>query len=93
MSGRPRPKLQLIAGEGKRVRERLSSREAVVRVLVEAGADLLLRRISPERAGAIQRGVDQVLALFDAVDSTPALLPLLRKEIDALEELSSPKRR
>jgi hypothetical protein len=81
------PHLRVINGEGRRTRESLQSREAVVRVLVEAGADLLLRRISPERAGEIQRSVDQVLRLFDEVDGTPALLPMLRREIDSLEEL------
>jgi hypothetical protein len=86
------PALRVIQGEGKRRHEPLESREAVVRVLVEAGADLLLRRISPERAGVIQRSVDQVLHLFDQVDATPALLPVLRREIDALEALMSQTR-
>jgi hypothetical protein len=89
---KPPPALRLIPGEGKGVREGLHSRDAVVRVLVEAGADLLLRRISPARAGEIQRTVDQVLKLFDAVDGTPALLPLLRRELDALERLMTQTR-
>jgi hypothetical protein len=86
------PALRVIQGEGKRRHEPLQSREAVVRVLVEAGADLLLRRISPERAGVIQRSVDQVLHLFDQVDATPALMPVLRRELDALEALMTQTR-
>lgn len=86
------PALRLIRGEGARRPEPLQSRESVVRVLVETGADLLLRRISPERAGAIQRSVDQVLRLFDEVDGTPALLPVLRRELDALEALMTQTR-
>jgi len=86
------PGLRLIHGEGKKTPERLASRESVVRVLVEAGADLLLRRISPDRAGEIQRHVDQVLRLFDAVDATPALMPVLQRELDALELLMTETR-
>jgi hypothetical protein len=84
--------LRLIVGEGRGRPEPLESRAAVVRVLVEAGADLLLRRISAARAGEIQRSVDQVLRLFDAVDATPALLPILRRELDALESLMTQTR-
>jgi hypothetical protein len=67
--------------------EPLDSRDAVVRVLVEAGADLLLRRISPERAEHIERTVNHVLELFDRVDEVPQLLPVLRRELEALEQL------
>jgi hypothetical protein len=92
-SPRPAPGgLRLISGEGRGRPEALESRQAVVRLLVEAGADLLLRRISSERAGEIQRAVDQVLRLFDAVDATPALLPVLRRELDALEALMTQTR-
>ncbi len=82
-----RPGLRVIAGGGTRVQERLSSRDAVARVLVEAGADLLLRRISSERAAEIERTVDRVLRLFDRVDQVPALMPVLQRELDDLEAL------
>lgn len=87
-----RPGLRVIQGGGKRVQERLSSRDAVVRVLVEAGADLLLRRISPERAEHIERRVNQVLDLFDRVDSAPLLMPVLQRQLDELEELMTETR-
>jgi hypothetical protein len=90
--GRAANGLRLITGEGRGRPERLESRQSVVRVLVEAGADLLLRRISTERAGEIQRAVDQVLRLFDAVDNTPALLPVLRRELEKLEALMTQTR-
>lgn len=83
----PRPGLRVIPGGGCRVEEPLASRDAVVRVLLEAGADLLLRRISPERAGEIERGVERVLGLFDAVDRSPGALPQLERELEALEAL------
>ncbi|HEY8209728.1 MAG TPA: hypothetical protein VIG99_19710, partial [Myxococcaceae bacterium] len=57
--------LRVIQGGGERTHEPLTSRDAVVRVLVEAGADLLLRRISPERAQAIEQEVNEILDLFD----------------------------
>jgi len=40
----------------------LGSRDAVRAVLIEAGADLLLRRISPARAEAIEEEVDAISA-------------------------------
>ncbi len=80
--------LRVIRGEGqRRPQEPLSSRDAVARVLIEAGADLLLRRISPERAEEIERQVDRVLELFDRVDSAPVLMPVLRRHLDELEAL------
>lgn len=80
--------LRVIRGEGqRRPDEPLTSRDAVARVLMEAGADLLLRRISPERAEEIERRVDRVLALFDRVDDTPLLMPVLRRHLDELEAL------
>ena len=83
----PAPRLRVIQGEGKRQREKLESRDAVVRVLVEAGADLLLRRITPERAGEIERKVDRVLRLFDQVDDQPILMSVLQRQLDDLEAL------
>lgn len=79
--------LRVIQGGGERTHEPLTSRDAVVRVLVEAGADLLLRRISPERAQAIEEEVNEILDLFDRVDGTPGLLPVLRRRLDELESL------
>lgn len=82
------PKLKVIRGLGqRRPDERLKSRDAVARVLVEAGADLLLRRISVERAEVIEREVDEILALFDAIDRHPALMPKLEQRLDGLEGL------
>ncbi len=80
--------LRVIRGEGqRRPDEPLTSRNAVARVLMEAGADMLLRRISPERAGEIERRVDRVLDLFDRVDANPILMPVLRRHLDELEAL------
>lgn len=80
--------LRLIKGGGqKKPAEALQSRDAVVRVLVEAGADLLLRRISPERAEEIEKRVDRVLNLFDLADRHPPLLSRLESELNELEVL------
>jgi hypothetical protein len=81
------PKLRLIKGEGQRVEEKLDNREAVMRVLIEAGADMLLRRISPERAEFIEQQVEDVLSLFDRVDREPAAMAELKKKLDDLEGL------
>src|SRR5712692_6784880 len=71
-----RPALRVIKGEGRKKKEaRLLSRDAVVRVLLEAGGDLLLRRISPDRAEEIRRAVDKIMVLFDRVDASPQLMP------------------
>jgi hypothetical protein len=84
--------LRVIEGGGRRSREKLASRDAVVRVLVEAGADMLLRRISVERAEAIQDNVDRILELFDEVDRAPHLMPVLQRELDELEALMTETR-
>lgn len=84
---REQPRLKVIAGLGQKKQEPLASRDAVARVLIEAGADLLLRRISAERAEAIERDVEEVLALFDRVDRDRALLPVLQRRLDDLEAL------
>lgn len=82
------PGLRVIRGEGQRRQdEPLTSRDALARVLMEAGADLLLRRISPERAEEIERQVDRALELFDRVDANPLVMPVLRRHVDALEAL------
>jgi hypothetical protein len=82
-----KPKLTVIKGEGKRQHEPLHSRDAVARVLIEAGADLLLRRISSVRAEEIEQRVDEILELFDRVDRRPALMETLKKRLDELEQL------
>lgn len=82
------PGLRVIRGEGQRRQdEPLTSRDAVARVLMEAGADLLLRRISSARAEEIERQVDRALELFDRVDANPLVMPVLRRHLDALEAL------
>lgn len=81
------PRLRVIQGLGQKSTESLGSRDAVARVLIEAGADLLLRRISADRAEAIERDVDEILNLFDLVDRSPVLMSVLQKKLDALESL------
>ena len=81
------PKLRVIQGLGQKKAEKLVSRDAVARVLMGAGADLLLKRISPERAEVIEKAVDEILTLFDRVDGTPILMSVLNKKIEALEVL------
>lgn len=81
------PKLRVIQGLGQKKQEPLASRDAVARVLIEAGADLLLRRISSERAEAIEQEVDEILRLFDMVDDNRLLFPVLQRKLDALEQL------
>ena len=82
------PGLRVIKGGGqRRADEPLVSRDAVARVLMEAGVDLLLRRITPLRAAEIERQVDRVLELFDRVDAAPVLMPVLRRHLDELEAL------
>lgn len=88
----PRPKLRLIQGGGQREREKLASRDAVVRVLLEAGADLLLRKISSARAEEIERQVDAILALFDKVDKDPRRMPELQRRLEDLEALMTETR-
>lgn len=86
------PLLRVIQGGGQRKQELLKSRDAVVRVLVSAGADLLLRRISPERAEEIEKRVDRLMGLFDHVDARPELMPVLERELNDLEALMTETR-
>ena len=87
-SERPVGGLRVIEGGGQRRQdEPLVSRDAVARVLMEAGVDLLLRRITPARAAEIERKVDRVLDLFDRVDAAPLLMPVLKRHLDELEAL------
>lgn len=81
------PRLKVIKGLGQREQEPLGSRDAVARVLMEAGADLLLRRISPDRAEAIEERVNEILDLFDRVDRHPLFMPVLQRKLDELEGL------
>lgn len=87
-----RSTFRVIEGGGERQQEPLLSRDAVVRILVETGADLLLRRISSERAEAIQREVDTILVTFDRVDRQPELMPMLERQLLNLEQLMSETR-
>lgn len=81
------PKLRVIQGLGQKQVEPLADRDAVARVLIEAGADLLLRRISSVRAEEIEKQVDEVLSLFDRVDANPILMPVLKRKLDELDAL------
>ena len=84
----PAPRsLRLIQGEGKARNEKLKSRDDLARVLVGAAGDMLLKRISAPRANEITRRVEKLLALFDRVDDEPMLEPVLRRELDVLEDL------
>ena len=82
-----KPRLRVIKGLGQKQQEPLASRDAVARVLIEAGADLLLRRISPERAEVIEGEVEEILKLFDLVDKNPLVMPVLQRKLDELESL------
>ena len=82
-----KPQLKVIHGDGQRRPDPLTSRDAVARVLMEAGADLLLRRISVPRAEAIETEVNEILSLFDRVDRQPELMPRLEKRLAELEAL------
>ncbi len=89
----PRPGLRVIQGGGqKKSEEKLGSRDAVVRVLIEAGADMLLKRISSERATHIEQRVNKIMDLFDRVDDSPSLMPILQRQLDELEALMSETR-
>ena len=79
------PALRVISGGGQRTEEPLTNRDAVVRVLVATGADMLLRRISPERGEEIEQQVEKVLQLFDLVDARPELMPRLEAGLQVLE--------
>ena len=82
-----RPGLRVIQGGGEKKEPKLKDRHAVARVLIEAGADVLLRRISAERCEEIEDRVDEILHLFDRVDNEPQAFPLLQARLDALESL------
>lgn len=83
----PQRAFRVIRGEGQRRDEKLRDRNDVTRVLVGAAADLLLKRITPDRAQELERRVDKIMRLFDLVDDQPTLMLLLRKELDELEAI------
>ena len=85
--GRAPHGLRLLRGEGEKQPEALTSRDAVVRILIEAGADLLLRRISVERAEHIECCVNRVLYLFDLAEAQPEQLTALQAQLEELELL------
>jgi hypothetical protein len=88
MSPRRHPtKLRLIEGLGQPRVERIDSRDAVARLLVKAGSDVLLRRLSPVRAEAIGGAVDEILRLFDRVENEPLFAKVLEGKLSALEQL------
>jgi len=82
------PPRRMIKGEARRRKDPpILSRDGLVRVLIEAAADLLLRRITSERAEEIRRAVDRIMTLFDRVDASPELMPVLKRQLDGLESL------
>jgi hypothetical protein len=81
------PRLKVIDGLGQKKALALTNRDAVARVLIGAGADLLLRRISPARAEAIEGLVDEVLGLFDAAERDRSRFAELAEKLNELEEL------
>jgi hypothetical protein len=83
----PSRAFRVIQGERARRDETLRSRDDVARLLVAAAADMLLRRITPDRAHAIEERVERVMRLFERVDAQPILLPVLRRELDELEAI------
>jgi hypothetical protein len=89
----PPPRLKLIQGLGqKRPAEKLVDRNAVARCLIEAASDMLLNRISSDRAEEIEKQVDEILTLFDRVDDNRLLFPVLEKKLNALELLMNETR-
>ncbi len=80
-------KLRVINGLGQKQQEPLASRDAVARCLMEAGADMLLHRISTDRAEEIERRGNDILDLFDRVDQNALFLPVLQRHLDDLEQL------
>ena len=83
-----KPRLKVIDGLGqKKKAEPLTNRDAVARVLIGAGADLLLRRISSVRAEAIETAVEEVLQLFDLAERDRSRFAELANKLNELEVL------
>lgn len=76
---------RVIKGEGHKREETLHSRDDVVRLLVGTACDVMLKRITADRAHEIQRRVDRIMRLFDRVPADPVATALLRRELDDLE--------
>jgi len=92
----PARTLRVIEGGRQRRKETLETRNDVARLLVAAAADMLLHRITSDRAHEIQVRVERVQRLFERCQGDPILLPILRRELDELEALwreSQDKRR
>ncbi len=83
----PARPFRVIRGEGQKRDETLRSRDDVARLLVAAAADMMLKRISVERADEIEKRIDKVMRLFDMVDRNPVMMALLRRELDELEAI------
>lgn len=78
--------LRLVQGGGEgRAPEALNSRDAVARVLLAVGAGLLRREVSAERASHVEGQVDEVLALFDRLETDPSAGPALALALEELE--------
>jgi len=78
---------KVIRGEGQKRAETLHSKDDVVRLMVGTACDVLLKRVSPDRAHEIQRRVDRIMRLFERVPADPVAVALLRRELDDLESL------
>jgi hypothetical protein len=87
------PRLKVISGLGQKQTEPLTSRDAVARLLAQTGAALLLKHVSPERAETINDLVDEVLLLFERVETEPMFIKVLERKLNELESLAeAPKR-
>lgn len=87
LSAAPPRAFRVIRGEGQKRADPLKSRDDVARMLVGSACDLMLKRISPDRAHEIQQRVDRIMRLFDRVPADPVASALLRRELDDLEKL------
>ncbi len=82
-----RKAFRVVRGEGQKRDETLYSRDDVARLLVASAANMMLQRMSTERAHEIQARVDRVMHLFDLVERDPLAARLLRHELDELEQV------
>lgn len=77
---------RVIRGEGRGRDETLRTRDDVARLMMASAADMMLHRISPERAYEIEEQVERVMRLFDKPRSA-IIDSQLRLELDDLEAL------